>query len=979
MRPRPSRRRSAHCNFDCHWLARFRPMDASTMYGRERSPRSPPCRSSVATASLARRAARRSTGCAVGPTFKTPQVTVNDSWRARRRRPRHHADRRRQPCGGRRSTTRRSIAWSSSPTSRTCRCRSPACESWRPARSSASPPAGSFPRCRRPFGSATAHRAQPRTSSTSPASTATPGSYQLGFDAAWELDFWGKYRRGVEAEAANLLASVADYYSALVSLTAEVARTYVVIRTFEVLIAQAEREREDPGGGRCGSPSPASATARPRSSIRPRRRRCWRAPGPPSPSCRTGLAAGAQRLEHAARAAAGHHRRAARGHRRRSRRRPRRWRSACRPRCCGGVRTSAAPSCTPPRSAPASASPRPSSIRASRSSARSASQASSSGSGVAQPLLPRAASSTRVGPQINWPFLNYGRLTNGVRVEDARFQQLLVSYRDTVLKAAQEVEDALTGFSTPRRRRCFEQARRRRRPQRSVEIAARAVPGRRRGLPARARRRSARSCSSRTAWPRRSSVGRDQPDRPLQGAGRRLGGRARTSRRADRTQRRDEAADQLGRHAVRSRARRKPRSPRPGSTRESTMAKKSRSGLCKWIIAGGVAVAIVAFIGFRYWKAKQTRCPRGSPRATAGSRASSSTSPPRSRCGSRRSSSTKAPSSSPVRCWRSWTPSRWRHSWPRPRRPSTPPQEKLASPRPPSSSRRARSTSPSIEVERSQRLVAAGRRLAAGARRPHDEAGDDQGRARGGGGDAADRQAAGRGRARPTRRRSRRASTTPPSSPRSPGRVLYRLAEPGEVLAAGGKALTLVNLEDVYMEIFLPSEQAASVKVGAEGRITVDYDCRSAPSPATSASSRRKRSSRPSRSRRSSEREKLMFRVKIQLPKELVEPVRRAHQDRRPRRRLRQGQRLRGLAGPAAEPADVAPRGRRWPRDAGDSMASTALADRLAGAGRRTGRLHRGRHPPLRQGRGARRHLARHPQRHHGRHRRARTASASRR
>ena len=36
------------------------------------------------------------------------------------------------------------------------------------------------------------------------------------------------------------------------------------------------------------------------------------------------------------------------------------------------------------------------------------------------------------------------------------------------------------------------------------------------------------------------------------------------------------------------------------------------------------------------------------------------------------------------------------------------------------------------------------------------------------------------------------------------GRVLYRLAEPGEVLAAGGKALTLVNLEDVYMEIFLP-------------------------------------------------------------------------------------------------------------------------------------------------------------------------------
>jgi HlyD family secretion protein len=44
------------------------------------------------------------------------------------------------------------------------------------------------------------------------------------------------------------------------------------------------------------------------------------------------------------------------------------------------------------------------------------------------------------------------------------------------------------------------------------------------------------------------------------------------------------------------------------------------------------------------------------------------------------------------------------------------------------------------------------------------------------------------------------------------GRVLYRLAEPGEVLGPGGNALTLVNLEDVYMEIFLPSEQAASLR-----------------------------------------------------------------------------------------------------------------------------------------------------------------------
>src|SRR4051812_47401415 len=54
------------------------------------------------------------------------------------------------------------------------------------------------------------------------------------------------------------------------------------------------------------------------------------------------------------------------------------------------------------------------------------------------------------------------------------------------------------------------------------------------------------------------------------------------------------------------------------------------------------------------------------------------------------------------------------------------------------------------------------------------------------------------------------------------GRVLYRLAEPGEVLPAGGKAMTLVNLQDVYMEIFVPAYDASRIKIGAEARVTVD-------------------------------------------------------------------------------------------------------------------------------------------------------------
>jgi len=106
---------------------------------------------------------------------------------------------------------------------------------------------------------------------------------------------------------------------------------------------------------------------------------------------------------------------------------------------------------------------------------------------------------------------------------------------------------------------------------------------------------------------------------------------------------------------------------------------------------------------------------------------------------------------------------------------------------------------------------------------------------------------------------------------RSPvmGRVLYRLAEPGEVLAAGGKALTLVNMDDIYMEIFLPSEQAAAVKIGAEGRVTVDYDPKRAVAGQVSFVSPEAQFT-PKQVETKSEREKLMFRVKIQLPKELI-------------------------------------------------------------------------------------------------------------
>jgi HlyD family secretion protein len=101
------------------------------------------------------------------------------------------------------------------------------------------------------------------------------------------------------------------------------------------------------------------------------------------------------------------------------------------------------------------------------------------------------------------------------------------------------------------------------------------------------------------------------------------------------------------------------------------------------------------------------------------------------------------------------------------------------------------------------------------------------------------------------------------------GRVLYRLTQPGEVLGPGGKALTLVNMGDIYMEIFLPSEQAARIKVGADARITVDYlPGRAAPGRVTFVSPEAQFTPKQVETR--SERDKLMFRVKIGLPEAVI-------------------------------------------------------------------------------------------------------------
>lgn len=63
---------------------------------------------------------------------------------------------------------------------------------------------------------------------------------QVGLSASWEIDFWGKYRRAIQADDAAFLGSIAAYDAALVSLTSGIAQAYIAICTLQAQIAVAE-------------------------------------------------------------------------------------------------------------------------------------------------------------------------------------------------------------------------------------------------------------------------------------------------------------------------------------------------------------------------------------------------------------------------------------------------------------------------------------------------------------------------------------------------------------------------------------------------------------------------------------------------------------------------------------------------------------------------------------------------------------------
>ncbi|RWA75407.1 MAG: HlyD family efflux transporter periplasmic adaptor subunit [Mesorhizobium sp.] len=105
------------------------------------------------------------------------------------------------------------------------------------------------------------------------------------------------------------------------------------------------------------------------------------------------------------------------------------------------------------------------------------------------------------------------------------------------------------------------------------------------------------------------------------------------------------------------------------------------------------------------------------------------------------------------------------------------------------------------------------------------------------------------------------------------GRVEYRLAQAGEVVAAGGRVLTLLDLSDVHMTIFLPTSQAGRVELGSEARIVLD----GAPEyvvPATISFVAADAQFTPKYVETADERQKLMYRIKLHIDPQILEKYR---------------------------------------------------------------------------------------------------------
>ena len=274
--------------------------------------------------------------------------------------------------------------------------------------------------------------------------------YDVGFDAAWELDFWGKFRRAVQAGVADLQASIADYDDNLVFLTSEVARAYITLRTSEKRLAVANdnvkiqteslrlaQAQFDAGAvteldvfqSRALLRSTEATIPGFESEIRQAKNALAILLGKLPGKIDALLAGPGRILQMPAEIAIGV---PAELLRRRPDIRLAERQLAAQSAQIGVAKADLYPSFSLFGSI-------------GYTTAGSTSSPQSRNAGLSD-LFKNNSLGYSVGPSITWNLFNYGRITNSIRVEDARFQQLAVDYENTVLQAVQEVEDAMIAY-----------------------------------------------------------------------------------------------------------------------------------------------------------------------------------------------------------------------------------------------------------------------------------------------------------------------------------------------------------------------------------------------------------------------------------------------------------------------------------------------------------------------------------------------------
>ena len=310
---------------------------------------------------------------------------------------------------------------------------------------------GLFPQTQQAFGSLQYNR----ISAAGPSPITTPAYYQdqVGVNASWELDFWGKFRRAIESADAGWRATVADYDSALVSLTADVANSYITIRTLERRIEIAHQNVET----QKESLNIAEARLKYGTITQLDVEQAMTALNDTLATIPS-LEAQLRQARHALSILLG---------------RPPSELSdylgstsvipVSPPSVVVGIPVDLLRRRPDIRSAEYQAAAQSAQIGVAKADLYPAFSLSGNfsflsttiGKSKLSDMFKWSSRDVMAGPSFQWNIFNYGRITNNVRVQDARFQELIVAYQNAVLAAQREVEDNLVAFLRAQERAQF--------------------------------------------------------------------------------------------------------------------------------------------------------------------------------------------------------------------------------------------------------------------------------------------------------------------------------------------------------------------------------------------------------------------------------------------------------------------------------------------------------------------------------------------